>query len=84
MPPEFLTGPVISVGRSVGRSDRNVPFYWTKWLSLVSLFCYLAYMHNNQSRGGLGQQLKRTVPFPKFQSGTFLSGKLPSSLVMSI
>jgi len=73
------TGPVISVGRS----DRNVPFHLTK-LSLVPLFYNLAYKHNNQTRGGLGQQLECTVPFQKFQSGIFLSGKCPSSLVMSI
>ena len=80
VPREYLTGAVISVGRS----DQNVPFHLTKWLSLVPLFFYLAYKHNDQTRGSLGQQLECTVPFPKFQSGMFLSGKCPSSLVMSI
>ena len=85
--PKF-SGPALKVVHSdrsghFSRSDRNVPFRLTKFLSPGSTaLLYPAFKNNNQTRGGLGRVcatgMYRSIEhakFPKFQTGIFVEWK---------
>ena len=70
----------MSVGRSVGRSDRNVPFHLSKLLSSVPLLCVfcIPLTRTITKRASVQPEYvprNEHVEFPKFQSGIFVKWK---------